>query len=210
MQNDYKQTLSGAPGYRIISAAKAYHLYKIHSQTSAKHFALKRKLERAALADLRTQFFEEYHFKEIDRQLANIELESAPLVTTRPTFALPERSRISDAMLGHTAFNRGAVIEDMARLCVVGVKLPSWNYSDQGASSTLDGDLCCSFCMGSAEPSYRPFANKNSLKIHVHKKHLPKVDFTLKLECPYPLCSDVLDNIEHLKNHFALCHGVFL
>ena len=28
--------------------------------------------------------------------------------------------------------------------------------------------------------------------------------------CPYPLCAEVQDGIEHFKNHFATMHGVNL
>ena len=35
-------------------------------------------------------------------------------------------------------------------------------------------------------------------------------DCSLLAECPYPLCAEVLDGIEHFKSHFATVHGVNL
>lgn len=34
--------------------------------------------------------------------------------------------------------------------------------------------------------------------------------YLIRPACPYPLCTKVLDGIEHFKSHFAIMHGVNL
>ena len=190
--------------HRFVKDAAGTDLRKQHVKKDKNQRALRRKLEIGALKEA---YSRDIHHNEINGQLAGDTIK-LPLTPEWPTFRLAERTRIADAILGYVEFSRQHVVEDMARLCVEGERPPSQKHNEQLPS--YETELCCGFCMGQGNrTAYRQFASTGSLKPHIHRFHLATLD-AVRPAYPYPLCAEVLDIIEHFKNHFASVHGVNL
>ena len=154
------------------------------------------------LKESREAYFRDIHYNEINRQLAGDDIK-LPLTADRPTLRLGERAHIADAMLSHIEFSQQHVVEDMVRLCVEGERLPSRMLNGQLPSYEIK--LWC-FCIGrGCRTAYRQFASTGSLKTHIHRFHLAALD-PGRPACPYPLCVEALDGIEHFKNHSVTVH----
>ncbi|KAF8534000.1 hypothetical protein BDD12DRAFT_897299 [Trichophaea hybrida] len=167
--------------------------------------ALKKRLERDALANLRATWFENVDHEEIKQQLKG----QAPSTFTyvKVEFDCPLRSVIAAYHSGSkdSVHTWADVVRALASLCS--------QKSPLHSKLTL-GENQCPVCFNDdtlrLSDRLHSFHATGTLRTHIHRKHSDLIMSVGPVNCPYASCEFVLECGEHLKNHIATVHNLNL
>ena len=168
---------------------------------------VKENLKRAALRDLRAEWFDSADHDEIKQQLKGEAASTFEYV--KPEFGCPLRTQISGAFSSTDMMASQAWSDTVCALSALSSRKPKIHTN----ASQGKGGLC-PFCYndGALRPVDRShlFHSIGTLKRHVSRAHSSATTSLSPVYCPYVGCKIRLEQGQLLKNHLATVHSLDL